>query len=546
MESNNKSFNYSKIAVEDFIKTNICKTSKIISSSKGINNFIYSTNIVDIENIEDWLHEGEALIIGVFFEKLMNKEFIIKLKNKNTACIISKKKFEIFLLPKYKDMLINFDIPIIFVDDKYSWSDVIVSIQEVIIYKQTQKLIETDKFYDQIISWFNNNLTISKICHEFYNATGYSMIILDNFFNIIDYSYDTNWNKFISISINELSKIELLGYKLNNEPLSGYILSINNKQLYIIPTSIIEESKFYIGIKTNTSSKIIPSDILSKIDILKELILLQMKLHTEINISNLHFRNNIFSSILALNEHSEAEKINLSLALNTNIHDKYFLVMVEPIDDKNTIIQNVHQLYSFLNNNNWFFDKNLFFSYQNNWVILIPNFIFKKTDLQEDILNPLEKYFNTSFYLAISNCHFYFETQKSYDEAISVISFLKQTIGEDKIMSYSELGNLELFINETKHVNEYFIMKMINAYILPLTSYDKKHSSNLFETLQSFYTCNLSYKLCSNILFIHTNTLRSRISTIEKLLNLNIKDTSTITNFKIACMLYKKFMANEP
>ncbi|WP_028125397.1 helix-turn-helix domain-containing protein [Eremococcus coleocola] len=63
------------------------------------------------------------------------------------------------------------------------------------------------------------------------------------------------------------------------------------------------------------------------------------------------------------------------------------------------------------------------------------------------------------------------------------------------------------------------------------------YRTDLFNTLVKFFNNNLSYKKTSDILYIHVNTLRARIKTIEKILDLDIMSVDAIVNIRIMLIL---------
>ena len=81
---------------------------------------------------------------------------------------------------------------------------------------------------------------------------------------------------------------------------------------------------------------------------------------------------------------------------------------------------------------------------------------------------------------------------------------------------YQDLGILNIFINNKGELNDFLCKEMIDTYIQPLLTYDQKNHTDLLNTLIIFFSLNCSYKETSEHLFLHVNSLRSRIATIEK------------------------------
>ena len=58
----------------------------------------------------------------------------------------------------------------------------------------------------------------------------------------------------------------------------------------------------------------------------------------------------------------------------------------------------------------------------------------------------------------------------------------------------------------------------LRSLLEPLSSFDREHDANLCETLKIFLECDRSCKEAADLLHIHRNTLRYRLSKIEELL----------------------------
>lgn len=75
------------------------------------------------------------------------------------------------------------------------------------------------------------------------------------------------------------------------------------------------------------------------------------------------------------------------------------------------------------------------------------------------------------------------------------------------------------------------------CHALFFLEYDRKHSSDLYFTLESFFSNELSYKLTSEKLFIHVNTLHARISKIEHLIHVSFSNLDSIIGLRLTILL---------
>ena len=93
------------------------------------------------------------------------------------------------------------------------------------------------------------------------------------------------------------------------------------------------------------------------------------------------------------------------------------------------------------------------------------------------------------------------------------------------LSSYSELGidTLLLDIRDRDRMEELYRDTM-----RPILAYDRTGGSNLYETLDTYYNCNMDAALAAETMFLHKNTVRYRIGKIEELLGASLKDVQTV------------------
>ena len=79
-------------------------------------------------------------------------------------------------------------------------------------------------------------------------------------------------------------------------------------------------------------------------------------------------------------------------------------------------------------------------------------------------------------------------------------------------LSYADLQFLLKIISRPE-LEEYY-----DSLITPILKYDKKYNSNLLETLKIYVECNLDHIKTGELLHIHKNTVRYRLSKIKELI----------------------------
>jgi DNA-binding PucR family transcriptional regulator len=118
----------------------------------------------------------------------------------------------------------------------------------------------------------------------------------------------------------------------------------------------------------------------------------------------------------------------------------------------------------------------------------------------------------------------YQKIRVAYHEALTVLSIKRKFPIETKhIYSYQKLGIYQLFdlVLDSRKGEEYS-----NHTLKNLHEYDKKHNSNLVETLEVFLNKDTNINDAAKELNIHANTLNYRLKRIAEVGEVDLKDPS--------------------
>ncbi|MDH6363492.1 DNA-binding PucR family transcriptional regulator [Enterococcus sp. PF1-24] len=241
----------------------------------------------------------------------------------------------------------------------------------------------------------------------------------------------------------------------------------------------------------------------------------------------------------------QKKRHQISLNLNADLKDRYHLVLIKNLKDEK-ICKNVDLLTGFLDyirHKGFANEEFLIFVYKENWVLLIES----STDTTSVKANCvaihelLGTYFeNKGFVLGISNLHNYWNLKQAYHEASFSVDYLNHnTHNHPSVLLYNELGIIKLFTDQNCQINEVYTNELYKNFLEPVLVYDKNHQTTLYDTLVTFFSNDLSFIATSRTLFIHVNTLRARIKTIEKILTLDLGRIDNLINIRLAILLYQ-------
>lgn len=118
-----------------------------------------------------------------------------------------------------------------------------------------------------------------------------------------------------------------------------------------------------------------------------------------------------------------------------------------------------------------------------------------------------------------------------YSKGLKCLDIGEIILKEESIYSYDHIGPFIFFdINELKENKE----KLFKEYIGRLLEEDD--GKELVVTLKSYLNCNLSVSSTAKKMFLHNNTIRYRISKIEDLLSVDLKDYFSRLKLEVALM----------
>lgn len=105
------------------------------------------------------------------------------------------------------------------------------------------------------------------------------------------------------------------------------------------------------------------------------------------------------------------------------------------------------------------------------------------------------------------------DVSKAFNQAITAAKFNSHE--GDIVQHYRDLGTMKLFLLLAGHPE---LEEFYNEIIGSLVDYDKKHNSQLFETMLMYKKCGYQYKDVAGKLFVHENTVRYRINKAQEII----------------------------
>lgn len=139
------------------------------------------------------------------------------------------------------------------------------------------------------------------------------------------------------------------------------------------------------------------------------------------------------------------------------------------------------------------------------------------------------------YYIAKSR---FFNSRKSLKEAVQEALWASKVAEIEKIkeLSYEDIGTYKLII---PYVEDERFSKFSKDIITPIIQYDKKHGTELLETIKIFIKNEADISKTADEIHQHNNTVRYRISKIKKILDMELADSSFYEHIAIALKVIK-------
>ncbi|MDY4761523.1 helix-turn-helix domain-containing protein [Streptococcus thoraltensis] len=540
-----------KLSLQELL---ICKPFRqadlLASNEKSLLKKFINFTIMDTPTIDDWIVPNELLIIGNFMETHLSINFIRRLKHKGVTAIVSKKKFKIHVDKTIRDFLLDIDLPIIFVDNDYSWSELTREIHKLSQEQQNIQMQEIEKFHHSLLNYLSDSKSMNELCSIVYNMTGISLSIINPNMEIIDASFESDWQSQITLFKRILLDSEIIiGYDIHRQAVYGHSF-INNQdnsyKYYQIP--IIQKGKLiaHTFLKMSKDSTL-SSEIIARIKSIQSIFLLRQAIFREIRQNNQRYRNLILEELLTQNtEHIQYNKDSYSLSLGSKIETNYYLVIISSPDlEKISFIKrenNLHRLSEDLISK-VFNNENILVFNRGSYLILLYG---REQQEIKRFIDSLVHFINhnvayNTYSIGVSNLHSYYKLDEAYKEAEQAYLFTKNNPSSSRCQYYQQLGILQLFLDDDSQLNHAMIDRLLKQYIDPLKIYDREHHTDLINTLTQFFANNLNHQTTAQKLFIHKNTLRFRLQKIEELLRIDLKQLNSILHLNLSIYCYHHY-----
>lgn len=127
----------------------------------------------------------------------------------------------------------------------------------------------------------------------------------------------------------------------------------------------------------------------------------------------------------------------------------------------------------------------------------------------------------------------------SYEDAMRIAKVNIKAHLENKVLYYHDLSIYIILylIPMGDEVEEY-----LSRYLHPVLEYDKKHGTNMYETLKVYLQNKGNAKATAEYLFAHYNTVNYRLERIREIMKMELNDSENQFGIQLAIRLYEMYL----
>ncbi|MDP2965596.1 MAG: PucR family transcriptional regulator ligand-binding domain-containing protein [Pelolinea sp.] len=534
------------LTLREALKIEPLNRAQIIAGNKGLDNIINSVNVMEVPDIQRWVHQGELLITTLYplrDASVQIEELIKILSDKGLSGLAVK--FNRFVSPFSKRILNladNLSFPIIELPEDIAFVDVIQSIttkilelntkeleRSILIHKQFIELvIQGGDFYDIAKSLeriINKRITIiDHFNRVLANSSGLDSVLDPNYFE--KYENDT----FMTHEF----RPEIVSARLTDKLSSMRVKkSINANEFIYFISYPIQIGSTKLGDIYIWSNKIKPSDYPDEIALENCSASIAIKMMEKKNIHQMEdrYKNEVLVGLLSDQISIKESALRKSLEYGYELKPPFFILVInaEPKKEKKLEFDYHKEI-----------DKTLFYI-KRKIRILNSDTIFWNQGSKLIIFFPTniatQKKGQFTIERITSSLQLLLD-ELSFEESLISVSIGISTIGTDlmhfdyaykcalqslfvspifinkpegKITYFGNLGIFRLIsIDKGQSVLEDFCKEALGELIY----YDKENGTDLLKTLKVYFDNNQNVDKSAKSLFVHYNTLRYRLNRI--------------------------------
>ncbi len=520
---------------------------KWIAGKGGKDNVITGVNIMDNPDTVRFLVGGELILSTGYFlinDDKLRRNFIHDLVEKKCAGLgIALKRY----LDKLPESMIEeadrLDFPIISIPFEQNFAEISMMIYRKILKEEMADTETVYQMYRKLNEIIIHEHSLRDTLNTIYDLIGCPVILTNNRLEFLERSHSTGQdNDYIENQLifdpieteSILNEYDIKHFQVTTS-LARILFPIRDKDNLLGFLCFVENTDSFSTNKYNFVFSIL------------SLLAIELINNTLRQQSNLQKQNNFIRNILSGNL-SEFDMISQCNLYGFDYISPRICAVIHPeigLDKQFEERASIRERFDFLirgqiSRSNQIIYK---FNYERNFILFFlshSSFSHSNTNEAKEFVEQLAKLMdaqNFTYNIGVSECLQGIDTvQSSFLEAMDALQIGKKVHAKSHIFQYNEDIIYHTLSNSisSPHLKNFYLNTLKS-----LIEFDKQNNASLFETLHMYFKCNFSIKETSKALYIHRNTMASRLEKIKELLPYDLSD------FNNSAILLLSFYAYE-
>ena len=504
------------------------KTSKILTKEIGLENDVESAMVLEAMDIENWSKKNQLILTsfyafdGVSEEEL--EEFFCKMQEIGVSGLVVKMDRFIKIIPEWViELSFNYEIPLIKIAQEVSYEKILLTIYEPLLNYQTHILRTYYEVRQRFTKLERSYPSLERIMEEFHQVIHYPCSL-----KLIDKQREINFG--------EVPQNDVV---LNRESLASGEFTKNDYTLLTLfsqqkgQTRSALEISLFNPYSSNclllvylNQPEVKETDLMiieNTIDVLQE------KFNTEYLLKKERYErlNNLADAILQNTPKNPEELESLLQEADMNRYAFYQAIAFPTKSPEAQLIKDrTLNLLKSLKAKSIFFDHH-------NYSLILLNFDQEKSITKGEVKRLLAEILelHPAMTFALSSLKRKHELKEILMECLDILNFSEEFYHDDVV----ELADIGIFRHFLRSEQLEVIDDLVPAKLLALS----QESYDLFETFYQFLRNNRNYKQTAEAMFLHSKTIRYRLTKIEQFLAIELDDSLQVMNHEIGTYIIK-------
>lgn len=535
------------ITVSDALRIGAMSSCKLIAGMKGLNQTVSYIDTMEVPNIQPWLKKNLLLITTGYSIKDdadALPRLIRDLKKVGAAGLAVKTRFLGDILDKTVKLADRLGVPLIEIPKDVPFVDITMPLMRAIVDEHNKNLEFSELLNQKFLELDNGGF--ESIAKTLSNLIALPIIIASRNFSVLALSDEKTYPVPDSLIESDFSGNTRLSERVCSQiTRSDILLQLavpNVTHLFVRSVVIKKQVCGYICvisphaldelqlIALNHASTSVALEV-SKLQKLEDHIrFLQNSLFLDLLAGSVKTKDEAQGRAQLL--HWPALPVRVAVADIVRFENVSQAISEEKVQNlKDNIQQLIHANLPSLNNT--------VMIYSDSFVVLLPNLYSKEELLSafQKIRSLIQTRYDLSVTIGISDaCEFYLDLPRFYREACDAIEIGRTPDSQNPVQMISDVRLEQAMLKgcPTPYFNRY-----VQDTIGKLEQYDREHGTDLTKTLDVLLQHMGARQKTAEELFIHRNTLASRISRIEEITGLHLNKNEDL--FRIGFALKIRF-----